>query len=275
MNHLLYIAHTSAPVRRQALWAALSALAFKGALPLRVHLWTDAPREFGRLEGEVELREVGAETVRGWIAPTGYQHRAKPAALRELARAFPGDKLALADADTFFKAPLAPLYERIGPGAAVMHQREYQVSERDSPMMHRFRRKLARARFRGAPVELDRTMWNSGVVGLGPDLFPLIDDWLAFLDEVWPQTRRWVLEQYALATLLQRAGHEIRPADDLLVHYWWDKPRHDQAIAEALARTEGRGLAAVLEELRAHPIEIARPPPRQHRPNFFQRVFGW
>lgn len=275
-NRLLYLAHTSAAVREQALYSALSALAHRGDLPLAIHVYTDAPEAFARLEDRVELREITAAAVQEWTLPAGYNHRAKPAAIRELATRHPADKILFADADTVFTGPLAAVFERIGPRAAVMHEREYDVATSDLAVMHRFRRHMSRATFRGAPVELRREMWNSGAVGLHPDLFPIVDEWLAYLDEVFPQVRRWVLEQYALATVLQQRGIAIAEAADVLVHYWFDKEAYVAAIGAQLERTRGLPLDEAIAHVRASPIaRTRRPASYGRRANFFQRVFGW
>lgn len=275
-SRLLYLAHTSQAVREQALYSALSALAHRGELPLALHVFTDAPDAFARLEDRVELRVVAAEELEAWAHPAGYHHRAKPAAIRELARRYPHDPLLFADADTVFTGPVGAVFERLGPSSAVMHEREYNVATSDLAVMHRFRRHLSRATFRGAPVELHWDMWNSGAVGLHPAHFPVIDDWLAYLDEVFPQVRRWVLEQYALASLLQRRGVALAEAADVLVHYWFDKDAYAAAIRSALARTAGRPLEAALAAIRASPIARPRRTTSYGKPaNFFQRVFGW
>lgn len=275
-NRLLYLAHTSPAIREQALYSALSALAHRGELPLAIHVYTDAPEAFARLGGGIDLRVLGADELRAWSEPAGYHHRAKPAAIRDLARRFPDDPLLFADADTVFTGPPAAVFERLSPSSAVMHEREYNVRTSDLAVMHRFRRRLARATFRGAPVELGWDMWNSGAVGLHPAHFPLVDEWLAYLDEVFPQTRRWVLEQYALASLLQRGGVALAEAADVLVHYWFDKDAYAAALRATLARTEALPLAEALAFVRANPIDRPRRATAYGKPaNFFQRVFGW
>ncbi len=275
-DRLLYVAHTSDAVREQALYAILTALAHQGDVPLTIHLDTDAPEAFSRVADRIEIRAVPRAVFEGWALPAGYRHRVKPAAIRDLASRFPSDRILFADADTVFTGPVAAVFDRIGPRAAVMHEREYNVAESDLAVMHRFRRRMRRATFRGAPVELRFDMWNSGAVGLHPDLFPLVDDWLAYLDEVFPQARRWVLEQYALVSVLQSRGIAIAEAADVLVHYWFDKDAYAAAVREALERTRGLPLDEAAAFVRDHPI----PRPRRatsygERANFFQRVFGW
>lgn len=274
---LLYLAHTSDAVREQALFSALTALAHAGDVPLAVHVYTDAAEAFARLGDRIDVRVVSAEEVHAWSLPAGYNHRAKPSAIRDLFLRHPRDPILFADADTVFTGPIAALAARIRPSQAVMHEREYNVATSDLAVMHRFRRRLSKATFRGAPVELGWDMWNSGAVGLHPDHFPaVVDEWLAYLDEVFPQVHRWVLEQYALATALQRRGIAIAEAADQLVHYWFDKPAYAAAAHAILARTAALPLEDALAAIRASPIDRPRRASSYGKPaNVFQRVFGW
>jgi hypothetical protein len=276
VNRLLYLAHTSPSVREQALYSALSALAHRGDAPLAIHVYTDAPEGFARLEDRVQLRTLCAGEIEAWTRPAGYGHRAKPAAIRDLAGCHPEDKLLFVDADTVFTGPVSAVFDRIAPRAAVMHEREYDVATSDLAIMHRFRRHLAGATFRGAPIDLRCDMWNSGAVGLHPHEFPIVDDWLAYLDEVFPRVRRWVLEQYAVGSLLQARAIRISEAADVLVHYWFDKDGYASAIRAALDAMGGHSLAATLAHVRENPIARPRRTSSYGKPaNFFQRVFGW
>ncbi len=275
MHRLLYVAYGRDDVRAQALYAAMTALAHAGDLPLAIHVVTDAPDAFAPLAGRVELVPAGPGDVARWLGPERFNLRVKPAVFRELARRHPSDPILLADADTFFVGPVARAFERIRPGGAVLWEREYAVATSDLAVMHRFRRRLRRARFRGAPIDLAVDMWNSGAVGLDPAQFPLVDDWLGFVDEVYPQTRRWILEQFAVSWTLQRAGVALSGCEDVLVHYWFDKPGHSAAAAAALARARAVPLDAALAELRARPIDLPRAHAYGEKANFFQRVFGW
>jgi hypothetical protein len=275
-NRLLYVAHTSDAVREQALFSALSALAHRGEAPLAIHVDTDAPEAFARLEGRAELRPVGPGELAAWRGPRGFNLRAKPAAMVELAARHPGDKLLFVDADTVFTRPVDVLFDRIAPGAAVLHEREYHVATSELAVMHRFRRKLRRATFHGAPIEIGWEMWNSGAVGLDPSHAPLAAEWLAFVDEVYPATRKWLTEQYGISMVLQRRGLALSEANDVLVHYWFDKEGYLAAIRPVLEATRGLPLDETLAHVRAHPIARARRAASYGKDaTFFQRLFGW
>ena len=275
MHRLLYVAYGRDDIRTQALYAALTALAHAGDLPLAIHVVTDAPAGFAPLAGRVEILPATAAEVSGWLGPERFNLRVKPAVFRDFARRYPSDPVLLVDADTFFVGDVARAFGRIRPGAAVLWEREYAVATADTAVMHRFRRRLGRARFRGAPIDLGVDMWNSGAVGLDPAQFPLVEDWLAFVDEVYPPTRRWILEQFAISWVLQRSGVAISPCEDVLVHYWFDKPGHSAAVGAALERARALPLDEALASIRARPIDLPRDRSYGEKANFFQRVFGW
>jgi hypothetical protein len=275
MHRLLYVAYGRDDVRTQALYAATTALAHAGELPLAIHVVTDAPERFAPLAGRAEIHLATAAEVATWVGPERFNLRVKPAVFGEFVRRHPSDPVLLADADTFFVGDVARAFERIRPGKAVLWEREYAVAASDTALMHRFRRRLRGAKFRGAPIDLCVDMWNSGAVGIHPAQFPLVDDWLAFVDEVYPATRRWILEQFAISWVLQRSGVAISPCEDVLVHYWFDKPGHAAAVDAALARVRALPLDEALARIRASPIDLPRARGYGERANFFQRVFGW
>lgn len=272
---LLYLAHTTPSVRLQALYSALSALAWRGAAELALHVYTDAPEAFTRLGEHARFHPLTPELLEEWRGPAGYVHRAKPVALRDLTARFPGERVVLIDADTFFTGPAPTLFERMGDSNIVLWEREYSVAHQDTLLMLRFRRRLRGCRFRGERIALDVHMWNSGVVGIAPSLALILDDWIAFLDQVYPRSRRWVLEQFAISWLAQRRGDPLLEAKDLVHHYYLQKPEYTEGIRHFLARTAGATLEETLAELRRRPVRVPPPPPHApRRPHVFQRIFG-
>ena len=124
MDHLIYLACGHRNVRVQALYAAYSALAWKGEQELAVHLYTDVPADFQPLAAHLQVHELSAETLRSWRGPGDYPFRIKIAALAEAASEHADDRLLFADSDTFFFGAIPPVFARIGPGSAVLQRRE-------------------------------------------------------------------------------------------------------------------------------------------------------
>lgn len=264
--HLAYLATGGDEVRTFALYAAYSALAWRGSAPAEVHVFTDRVEAFAPLASAVTVEPLALDVLRDWRGPFDFVFRLKPKLLEHLLERHPEDNVVLVDADTFFTGDVERLLARIGPGRAAMHEREYLPSERQSPQLQRFRRRMRRARFRGQPVSLDPWMWNSGVVGLHPSHLTVVRDWIAFLDAVYPRNPQAFVEQYGVSWLLQRDSHDISPADDVVLHYYADKPRHLAAIRAELATLEALPLEEALARVRARPIRIDGKPPRQRIP---------
>lgn len=267
--HLVTQAYGSCDVRTQALYAAWSALTFAERLPGCVlHVYTDDAASFAPLEGRIAVRVVSLDEIRAWRGPHDFVHRLKAEVIREMASRFPGEPLLYFDADVFFTGPIAAAFDRIGPGRSVMHEREYSVATHSSPQMRKFRRRMGGLTFRGRPIDLSRDMWNAGALGIDPAQFVILDEWIEFIDEVYPHYKRSLVEQYAISVLLQREA-TVAPADDLVFHYWFQKDDYVAAIERELDVLRTRPFAESLAHLRANRIRL---PFRKQRSTFVDRM---
>lgn len=248
-------------IKAEGLYAAWSALAFAGDLPLEIHVYTDDGAFFGPLGDRVRVRLLTPDEIRAWRGPHDFVHRLKAAMIRDMVGRFPDGKLLYVDADVAFRASPAAVFDRIGPGRAVLHERECDILTHSTKQFRRFRRRMRKVTYRGEPVDIAHSMWNAGAIGLDASHFPLVDEWLALVDEVYPQWPYFVHEQWAISHLLERAG-AVSPADDVIFHFW--RQRHDAAAAfgRELPVLRAGPLAAALEHARAHPLVL---PPHVHR----------
>jgi len=270
--HLVYLATGREEILTQAQYAAWSALAWKGDLPLTIHVYTDRPERFSALGDGVEPVLLDAEGARGWRGPWNFVYRMKAKEVEDVARRFPKDPLLFADADTFWIGEVATAFARISERSAVMHEQEYFVGTHDTLQIKNFRRRMRRSRFRGEPIDVQAWMWNSGALGLHPSHFPMLSEWIAYMDEVHPRNRKPIVEQYSIAWLLQRRVERLVPCDDLLFHYWDDKERHLAAIAPALSHLPDLRREVALAWLRQHPLRIDGPPPPMRKDSFLERM---
>jgi hypothetical protein len=258
--HLVTQAYGKEEIRTEALYALWSALAWRGELPLDVHVYTDEAAPFAALQGRADVRVLSPEEIRDWRGPHDFVHRVKATMIRDMVRRFPREKLAYVDADVLFTAPLDALFARIGPGRSVLHLREYSVATHDSAQMRKFRAHMGALSFRGRPLDLSRDMWNAGVVGMDPSIFAIVNEWMDWIDAIYPHYKRGLVEQYGICRLLQREG-AVGPTDDLVFHYWFQKDDYVAAIRRELAAVSALGFDAALAHLRANPIRL----PRRHR----------
>jgi hypothetical protein len=268
MEHLIYLACGHRNLHVQALYAAYSALAWKGPLDVSVHVYTDAPTAFQPLADRIVMHELGAEKVRAWRGPGNYPFRIKIAALAEAARECSEERVLFVDSDTFFFAESAPVFARIRPGSAVLHRKEYPVLSHPTGQLQRFRQRMAKFHFRGSSIDLNADMWNSGAIGLHPTQFHLLHTVLAFIDAISPHYRKQLVEQYAVAYFLQKNA-QVHACDDVLFHYWAQKPEYQHKIEERLQRWKSMAVEEALAELRAERIVL---PPYQPRHGWVRRL---
>jgi len=214
------------------------------------------------------VHELTAETVRAWRGPGNYPFRIKIAALAEAAREHAEERVLFADSDTFFRADYAEVFACIGPANAVLHRKEYAVLTHSTGQLGRFRRRMNRFHFRGSAIDLNADMWNSGAIGLHPSQFHLLHTVLAFIDAISPHYKKQLVEQYAVAYFLQKNAR-VHACDDVLFHYWAQKPEYQAEIEPRLQRWKSMALAEALAELRAQPIVL---PPYQPRHGWVRRL---
>lgn len=271
-HRIAYLATGPEAIHVQALFSARTALAWRGGLPLAVHVYTDRPDRFAGLRGPVEIAPVSAALERRWRGPWDFLHRMKPKVLEDLLGRHPSDPVLLLDADTAWTGEVGRAFGRIGAGAAVMHEREYFVGTLGTEQIRNFRRRMRRARFRGDSVDVEAWMWNSGAVGLHPTHAPLVREWIDYLDEVHPWNRKAIVEQFAISWLLQRRLGAIAPCADVVTHYWADKGRHLAALRGQLDRIRDLPEAEGDALLRAAPLGIRGAPPARRRDGFLTRM---
>jgi hypothetical protein len=260
-GHLVFLATGRPEIWDQALYAAWSAAAWRGTADVDLHVYTDRPERFGPLAPLLRLEPLPPERQRAWVEPYGLVFRMKAMALADVFARFPHDPVAYADGDTVFTGPLGAVFERVGPRRAVMHVREYAPLHEQSREMRNFRIRMRRARFRGQPVALDPWMWNAGVVGLSAAERDLVQDWLDFIDQTYAANPRGAVEQYGISWLLQRAGHTLSPCDDVVVHYYLDKPRYLELIRAELPVLAALPIEEALRRVREQPVRPLGPPP--------------
>jgi hypothetical protein len=271
--HLVTQAYGDDVYRAQALYCAWSSAAWVGGERglTDVHVYTDEPSSFGPLEGRIELRVLTPSEISSWWGPHEFRFRTKPMMLLEMARRFPSDPVLFLDADTFWLRSPSGVLERIGPRRAVMHAREEHLGDRSDRHMRNLNRHLRRTSFRGAPVDVDRWMWNSGAIGLAPEAFGVIEDWIAFVDEVVPRYRRAIMEQYGLGMLLQQRG-EVSACDDRVFHYWYQKEDYTAAVQRELEVLRALPLPDALERVREAPVHVTFRERPQRGSRFLKRI---
>ncbi len=186
----------------------LTALRWLGdSSDVKIVVLTEQPDAFSALP--VETLASTHPEMAAWTLDGAYMHRAKPLALLKVLREF-GGATALIDTDTYFKGDPRRLFERIGPGRSLLHDRDGYT--------------LAGAA-EWAPVVAanvvpgDAEMLNSGVIGVDPADAELLEDAVALIDRIRAVTPVFNAEQVGVSQGLKR-GSEIGFCADVVAHYW-------------------------------------------------------
>ena len=223
MNNLLYLSYGEGLHEQEVVFSLFTALRVSPGLArhCRILVFTDRPSVFAALP--VEVHEVKPEQWVDWSGPWNFAHRRKILALGHALKTY-GGPIVLLDGDTWFRRPVEMLFDRVGPGRAVMHLREGVISEIRSPLMEKLTAFLGSRDFSGvdgksASVSPHEAMWNAGVVGLDPADAGLLEDVRHLTDGFCQCATFHVLEQFAFSHVLSTRTR-LSEAEDLIFHYW-------------------------------------------------------
>ncbi len=268
MKRLLYILFGRIPhYSLEARYSILSALRWPagGAQDIRVSVITDDPEPFR--DWPVDLVLLSEDQIRQWRGPDNFAWRVKIVGLIHALEQW-GGALIYLDTDTWFAQPAEAAFARVGPGRSLMHACHGPVLSPDltNPLAQRLRNGLQAAfpdlrvpRAGREAFAIDPRqghMWNAGVVGLHEAQAPLLHEALALSDALYPVLKDGIEEQLALSLVLQQST-ELRPAEDIVEHYWnkWPIPGLGYSPRDYIHRQLQRFFAAhggaSFEQLRA------------------------
>ena len=219
---LIYLSYGAGPHEKEIAFSVMSACRWSGPdQSYRVTVYTDRPESYKDLP--VTIQYVPPDQWTEWAGPNRFAHRCKVLALQHAAQRCDG-AVAILDGDTWFRAPVQRLFERVRPGMSVMHIREGLISTVDTEVFRRTARVLAIARRRdvvaapGYPTA-ETVMWNAGVVGIDRANVELLDEVLRLTDQLTEVSDLHVLEQLAFSHTLG-LNTRLRESHDLVFHYW-------------------------------------------------------
>jgi hypothetical protein len=218
MPVILYLLYGQNPIyRRQMIFSILTALRCLGPqrAQVKIAVLSDQP---GIVDGlPVDHIELTANDIDFWSNHGSFYHRLKPLALGRILSQF-GEPVALIDTDTSFISNPIKLFQRITPGAPLMHCAEYPIGTNHhlSPLMEKIGRGVTLGSVEITPQSM---MWNSGVVGLHPQDAPLINQIVDLTDRLHLLAPHFTSEQLATSLVLQ----SVKPpaaCSDIVDHYW-------------------------------------------------------
>jgi hypothetical protein len=265
MPRLLLLAYGRETEYYRAIFAVLSCWAWQPRQAVAATIFTDQPAFFepylAGLPAEYHLLTSHYLTeLRG---PQQYVHRVKAQLIAQAFLQYPGEELLFIDSDTFFLTSPDGLLHSLATGQAVMHQREYKLSEavgiyaefNQAKYPKKLLELLSHRCFAlgGAQVQFHPTQscWNSGVLGLPRALAPLLPDMLHLIDELYAGTGWFISEQLGFSLALQARG-QVQACDRYVYHYWGQPQK--QVMDKLLAGLLTADFAAQPLAVRLHQV---------------------
>lgn len=184
---------------------------------IRIVLASDAKSQRPDLPAEHLL--MTPEMLHEWQMGGTYNHAIQAYALHYAVQKFDAPVI-LIDSDTIIKQHPRVMFDKIGPGRALMHAREGRLQ--DSVEWPEWRALIARSggRVGGSPVAPESVMFNAGVLGLDPKDAPLMDDIKVAMHDIRDNSDMFTAVQLAASLVLGGGKTELSVCDDVVEHYW-------------------------------------------------------
>ncbi len=224
---LVFQAYGHEAVLRECAFAMLTFLHHhsQGIPGLEIWIYTDKPEFFKPYEAVLQLRyrKINPEDIKRWRGSIDFVHRVKIEVLCDFVRGREGSVIYM-DTDICFLRDITRVFEGIEAGRRYMHVLESRLREEANPVIKKFNAFLGKAgplewNGRSEDIPQDTAMWNAGVLGFSCTDAALLDDVLAFTDEVHVQFRKHIVEQFAFSFIFQEAGAVYAACREIL-HYW-------------------------------------------------------
>lgn len=162
---------------------------------------------------------VSSETLRDWSFGGTYNHAVKVHALRHVLQTYDAPAV-LMDCDTYATAHPRELFNRIGPGRALLNCSEGPLSGLHDQAAQ-FEAIISRSggSIRGFPVSWDTEMFNSGVKGFHPRDLPTLDKAVEVIRDIRGMVELFTANQLAYGMVLP-ALMQVGGCEDIIAHYW-------------------------------------------------------
>jgi hypothetical protein len=257
-HFLVYQAYGHQDILNEALVSVASVFkaATDGILP-HIVIYTDNVAYFQQfLPPSVQYRTTPKEKWEEWKGERQFVHRAKIMMLRDFASHYRGAVL-YCDTDTYFLKPPSVVYSKLAPGQLLMHIDEGRIRQSDNLVFAKLEKFLQKYQYQGASISSDVHMWNAGVLGFSSENKALLDQVLAFSDDLHKAYPKHVMEQFAFSYFFQQQS--LRACDDAIFHYW-DFKEYRVVLREFFQQNQNEPFEAWSKRLDAIlPMELIKP----------------
>lgn len=227
MLHYLYLDYGGRAQYRRELKYSLISLRAELPADARIAVYTDAPQVYANWP--VTVVDIAGHMA-AWSGQGLYRHRIKPAVVLDALRRFDGPVCFL-DSDSIVRPGFhAELAAKMAPQevwsvtktALVMNRFELM---NPYPPLKGFRATLPHL---GAYRYDERASWmfNSGLIGVSPVHWPLLEDALALIDALIGRAKKFpTIEQFAISEAARLRQWPIAEVHETFTHYWQGRRR--------------------------------------------------
>lgn len=218
---------------QQVYFSMYTAFAHKNTAD-RIIVLAEDPSLFRSFQDKIEIVPINQELIKEWEGEYQFFWRVKIKALQLVAEKYPSDSILYLDGDTFFYNSLDSLRDGMKVGQNYMHVEEGKISLLSSKTEKLMWKQMKGKSYFNTKIDSNSTMWNAGLIGISPEHFACLDLTLGINDEMCADgvTRR-LIEQFAFSLGLNRFS-ALKPADDIVGHYWGNKAEWNQIISHFL-----------------------------------------
>lgn len=206
-----------------------------------IHIFTDNKATIMEFVGDdknILVTEFSQEQLQTWRGEIQFVHRVKLEILKQAFVDWDG-ALVYLDGDTVFLGDPLPLFDKINAKTSLMHIFESSLGKPQDPLTRKVAKFVKGKSFKisgqTTTVGPDTEMWNAGVIGIDSSNKGLFNAMLELTDQLYAAYPKHVMEQLAVSWALKN-NTSLLPSDDLILHYWNQKPEYDQAISDFLVK---------------------------------------
>ena len=200
----------------------------------RIIVVTEDASLFNSLEDKIEIIPITQDVIKEWEGKYEFFWRVKIKALQLIAQKYPLDSILYLDSDTFFYKNPESLRTGLKNGQNYMHIEEGKLSGLSSKTEKLMWKQLNGKIYLNTKIDENSAMWNAGLIGISNKHFNCLDLTLGINDGMCADgvTRR-LIEQFAFSVGLNEYS-ALKPADDIVGHYWGNKIGWNQIISHFL-----------------------------------------
>jgi hypothetical protein len=199
-------------------YSILSAARFLKNDPANIRIVLMSDKKNSRSDLPVEQFVVTDSVLHEWQLQGSYKHAAKLFALKHALSIFEGPTILL-DSDTIVKQHPKELFKLIKPGTGILHTKEGQLCDSAAWPNWEDLIKTSNGEVGPSTVCLNSIMFNSGVIGIHPDNYKLLDDAISTMRGIRKYSSMFTAEQLAVSLVFKKELN-VLCCETAIDHYW-------------------------------------------------------